>query len=163
MAHANTLREFPEQLSASGASYTRVPGYYAVHDAGEGARDSRAVMTLKEEGIIVYRDEPDEGRDDEATLSAVYRLQPSGPLFVPTGKLFIRFAEGVAADSRRAEIGRAGYEIVKLSQYTPHTAWLRHASGAIAQSLSNIHLLESLADVENVEPQMLTARELRET
>jgi hypothetical protein len=80
---------------------------------------------------------------------------------VPTGQIYIRFAEGVAADSRRREIERAGYEIVKTTQYTPHTAWLKSTSGDIAQALSNIHALEGLADVENVEPQMLTARDLR--
>ncbi|HEY0377079.1 MAG TPA: hypothetical protein VGC87_08985 [Pyrinomonadaceae bacterium] len=165
MAPANLFRGFPERLRVGterrDASYTLAPGYHAVHHGREETDTAGAVMTLKEEGIAVYRGEPDESRGDTARVTPVYELQPSGPLAVPTGKVFVRFAQGVDAASRRAEIERAGYEIVKTSPYTPHTAWLQSASGGVAQSLSNIHALESLADVENVEPQMLTPREPR--
>lgn len=167
MAPANLSQDFPERLRASterrDTFYTRVPGYYAARHGREEAADTAAVMTLKEEGIAVYRGEPDEGGRVAASVTPVYQLQPSGPLAVPTGKVYIRFAEGIEAASRRGEIERAGYEIVKTSQYVPHTAWLQSTSGSIAQSLSNIHALESLADVENVEPQMLTARMARES
>ncbi len=166
MSPSNLFRDFPERLRASTerpeASYTRVPGYHAVHHGREQADTTGAVMTLKEEGIAVYRGEPDENHPDTISLTPVYSLQPSGPLAVPTGKVFIRFAQGVEAASRRQEIESAGYEIAQISKYTPHTAWLQSTSSTIAHSLSNIHALESLADVENVEPQMLTLRELRE-
>lgn len=166
MAQANLFQDFPERLRAgterSDSSYKCVPGYYAVHNATAGADATDALLSLKEEGIAVYRGEPDESRGDTSSLTPVYELQPSGPLVVPTGQLYIRFAEGVDASSRREQIERAGYKIVKTSQYTPHTAWLQSTSGNIAHALSNIHALESLADVENVEPQMLTTREPRE-
>jgi hypothetical protein len=164
MAATNLFPDFPERLRAGterhDTYYTRVPGYYAAHRAADAAG---AVMTLKEEGIAVYRGEPDESRGDKTSLTPVYSLQPSGPLAVPTGQVFIRFAQGVDAASRRSDIERAGYEIVKTTLYTPHTAWLQSISGGTAQALSNIHALESLAEVENVEPQMLTAREPRGT
>jgi hypothetical protein len=164
MAPANLFPDFPERLRAGterrDTYYTRVPGRYAVHQVADTAG---AVMTLKEEGIAVYRGQPDASRGDKASLTPVYSLQPSGPLAVPTGQVFIRFAQGVDAASRRGDIERAGYEIVKTSSYTPHTAWLQSISGNVAHSLSNLHALESLPDVENVEPQMLTPREPRET
>ena len=163
MAQESRLKGFPERLRAStnrgDTFYTRVPDYYAAHQAADTAD---AVMTLKEEGIAVYRGEPDEGHGDAASVTPVYALQPSGPLAVPTGQIFIRFPEGVAAASRHAEIVRAGYEIVKISPYTPHAAWLKSANGNIAQALTNIPALEKLRDVENVEPQMLTVRETRD-
>lgn len=166
MSQPNLFHDFPERLPASterrDTFYTRVPGYHAVHHGLEEADRTDAVMTLKEEGIAVYRTETNESRGDTASLTPVYELHPSGPLAVPTGKVFIRFTEGVDAASHREEIERSGYEIAKTSQYTPHTAWLRSKSGSIAQSLTNIHALESLPDVENVEPQMLTVREPRE-
>ena len=164
MAHENRLEAFPERLRAGtkrgDTFYPRVPGYYAVHDTRDAAD---AVMTLKEEGIAVYRGEPDDAHGDAASVTPVYSLQPSGPLAVPTGQIFIRFHEGVVAASHHAEIVREGYEIVKISPYTPHTAWLKSANSNIAQSLTNIPALEKLHDVENVEPQMLTPRETRET
>lgn len=163
MAHEDRLREFPERLSAGtqrgDTFYARAEGYYATQ---EGADAADAVMTLKEEGIAVHRGEPGGGKGGAADVTAVYRLQPSGPLAVPTGQIYIRFAEGVAADSRSREIESAGYEIVKTSPYAPHTAWLKSTSGDIAHALSNLHALERLAGVENVEPQMLTTRELRD-
>jgi hypothetical protein len=141
MAHENRLRGFPERLRAGtqrgDSFYARVPGYYAAHDAREGADAAGAVMTLKEEGISVYRGEPGGGVGDATTVTPVYELQPSGPLAVPTGQIFLRFAEGVAADSQRREIESAGYRIVKTSQYTPHSAWLievnlgQHRAGAV--------------------------------
>ncbi|HYG81143.1 MAG TPA: hypothetical protein VD861_12180 [Pyrinomonadaceae bacterium] len=165
MAPSNILQQFPERLRAGterpGTFYTRVPGYYAVHYGREEAGTADAVMTLKEEGIAVYRGEPDESRRGTASVTPVYQLQPSGSFAVPTGKVYIRFAEGVEAATRRDEIKRAGYEIIKTSPYAPHTAWLQSVSGSTARALSNIHVLESLADVENAEPQMLTAREQR--
>lgn len=166
MAHENMLREFPERLRAGtnrgDTFYARVPGYYAAHGSREDADTTGAVMTLKEEGIAVYSGEPDDSQADAARVTPVYELQPSGPLAVPTGQIYIRFREGVAADSRRREIENAGYEIVKTSQYTPHTAWLKSASDSIAHALSNIHALERLADVDNVEPQLLTVRATRD-
>jgi hypothetical protein len=162
MSPAKLFPDFPERLRAGterrDTYYTRVPDYYALHRAADAAG---AVMTLKEEGIAVYHGEPDANRDDKTSLTPVYSLQPSGPLAVPTGEVFIRFAQGIDATSRRDEIERAGYKIVKTTSYTPHTAWLQSTSGGVAQSLSNIPALEALADVANVEPQMLTAPGLR--
>jgi len=60
-----------------------------------------------------------------------------------------------AAETRRKELARAGYEVVQLLVYAPQAAWVRARSGGIAEALTSIPALEALAEVENVEPQML--------
>ncbi|HEX8282899.1 MAG TPA: hypothetical protein VF588_06070 [Pyrinomonadaceae bacterium] len=170
MNREKDFADFPEKVSAgaarSGANYVRAEGRYAVHQ-GEGKQEAAgAELTFAHEGIAVYRGEPGEeraGRTEsrEATLTPVYKLQPDGPLAVPTGKIFLRFKEGVEAASRREEIERAGYEIVQTPPYSPSSAWVRSASGDVARSLADIDSLEKLEDVVNVEPQMLVERSLR--
>jgi len=114
-------------------------------------------LLLEDGAIAVFRGELDEAgmTVQSGALSAVYGLQPSGLLAVPTGRVFVRFAEGVKAESRRQEINRAGYELIESLSYAPHAAWLRARSGDIADALAGIPRLEQLPDVENVEPQML--------
>lgn len=46
-------------------------------------------------------------------------------------------------------------ELVESLAYVPQAAWLRAPSGDIAAALAGLSRLEQLADVENVEPQML--------
>ncbi len=161
MSRQRDFSDFPERVGAGAGRgwYVRARGRYAVHHA-EGEQDaSGAEMTFAREGIAVHRGEPGETRG--ATLTPVYRLQPDGPLSVPTGKIFLRFKEGVEAASRRAEIERAGYEIIESPPYAPSGAWVRAADGDVALSLSQIEALEKLADVKNVEPQMLVERAQR--
>lgn len=165
MSRESEFADFPERVGAgrarSGAYYVREPGRYAVH-RGEGEEAAAgAEVTFAREGIAVFRGEPPESRAREATLTPVYRLHPNGPPAVPTGKIFLRFKEGVEAASRREQIERAGYEIIQTPPYSPSSAWVRSASGGIARSLSGVGALEKLADVENVEPQMLVERARR--
>lgn len=165
MSRQKDFSDFPERVSAgagrAGAWYVRAPGRYAVRQ-GEGEQEaSGAEMTFAREGIAVFSGEPGAARADAATPTPVYRLQPDGPLAVPTGKIFLRFKEGVEAASRREEIERAGYEIIETPPYAPSGAWVRAVGGDVARSLSNIKALEKLADVENVEPQMLVERARR--
>lgn len=165
MSRQKDFSDFPERVGAgtgrAGAWYVRAPGRYAVRQ-GEGPQEaSGAEMTFAREGIAVFRGEPGAARAGATTPTPVYRLQPDGPLAVPTGKIFLRFKEGVEAASRRKEIERAGYEIIETPPYAPSGAWVRAAGGDVARSLSNIKALEKLADVENVEPQMLVERAQR--
>lgn len=163
MSREHVFKDFPERVGAGkgrgGAYYVREPGRYAVHGAEGEADAAGAEMTFEQEGIGVFRGEP--GRARDATLTPVYRLHPDGPTAVPTGKIFIRFSEGVEAAARRTEIERAGYEIIQTPPYAPSGAWVRSATGDIARSLADIDALEKLADVENVEPQMLIERSTR--
>ncbi|MCA1618392.1 MAG: hypothetical protein LC795_03580 [Acidobacteria bacterium] len=170
MRRESDFADFPERVSAGaargGAHYVRAEGHYAVHQ-GEAKQDAAdAEMTFAPEGIAVYRGAPREARAGkahahEAALTPVYRLHPDGPLAVPTGKIFLRFREGVEAATRRKEIERAGYEVIEIPPYSQSGAWVRSASGDVARSLTDLDALEKLADVENVEPQMLVERSLR--
>ena len=162
MSRKNDFSDFPERVSAGTGRgwYVRERGRYAV-EQGEGEQEaSGAEVTFAREGIAVFRGEPDEGAD-AANPTPVYRLQPAGPPAVPTGKIFLRFKEGVEAASRRAEVERAGYEIIETPPYAPSGAWVRASGGDVARSLSDIKALDKLADVENVEPQMLVERAQR--
>ena len=116
-----------------------------------------AVLLLDDGAIAVFQGEPGEAAEasQAGSLTPVYGLQPSGLPAVPTGQVFIRFAEGVKAEDHRQEINQAGYELVESPVYAPQAAWLRAQSGDIAEALVGIPRLEQLPDVENVEPQML--------
>lgn len=165
MTRERGFDDFPERVSAGtlrrGAYYVRSPGHYAVHHGGRELDVAGAEIVYAQEGIAVFRGEPAESPVQPSTLTPVYRLHPDGPPAVPTGKVFIRFREGVDAATRRGEIERAGYEIIQTPPYAPSGAWVRSASGDTARALSDIAALEGLADVESVEPQMLIERDLR--
>jgi len=169
------LTAYPQQVPFGGESaqqvYVQKPGYYAVHYAqsatAEGSRASsietfEAVAVMEEEAIVIFSGTPtDRNIASAATLSPVYTLQPSGSLAVPTGRVFVRFAETVSIESRQAAIQTAGYEILEHVPYAPHAAWLQARSGNIADALANLSQLMTLPDMKNVEPQMLMQRALR--
>jgi hypothetical protein len=167
----NTQRDpfarYPEQVRAgrdgTAATYLRQPGCYAIHDRPPGRPAPGARQLLNDGAIAIYQGEPgDRTGPDEGTLGPVYALQPGGTPAVPTGLVFLRFAEGVSAEARRRDIQQAGYEIVKSPRYAPHTAWVRSGSGDIAAALVGLPALERLPDVEHVEPQMLMASSPRD-
>ena len=162
--------EYPEQIRVgndayaglrlrTAVSYTRKPGYYAIHYNQPKTLVKGAILQLNDGKIAVFPGEPNQS--EQGTLSPIYTLQPNGSLAVPTGLIFIRFAESVDVKSQREVINRAGYEIVESLPYAPHSAWLRAQSGNIADAIAGISRLEAIADVENVEPQMLMERGLR--
>ncbi|MEH1940117.1 MAG: hypothetical protein V7L01_07870 [Nostoc sp.] len=146
--------------------YTRKPGYYAVHYNQPNTVASGAILQLNQDamsptGVVaaVFPGEPNQS--EQGTLSPIYTLQPNGSVAVPTGLVFICFAEGVDVESQREAINRAGYEIAQSLSYTPHAAWLRAQSGNIADAIAGISQLEAIPKVENIEPQMLMERGLR--
>jgi hypothetical protein len=164
MSHKDYFSKYPRQIRANMASsaplYVRKAGHYAVHQRPPELPAPEAALLLDDGAIAVFQGEPDEAAEASQAggLSPVYGLQPSDLPAVPTGRIFVRFAEGVKAESRRQEIDRAGYELVESLSYAPHAAWLRARSGDIADALAGISQLEQLPDVENVEPQMLQER-----
>ncbi|NJR61239.1 MAG: hypothetical protein HC769_21845 [Cyanobacteria bacterium CRU_2_1] len=94
-------------------------------------------------------------------FSPVYSLRSGDSFMVPTGLVFVRFAEGVPAESHQDAIEQAGYKINEIPPYAPHAAWVYAQSGEIADALSQLSKLEAIPDVENVEPQMLMQRSHR--
>jgi hypothetical protein len=110
---------------------------------------------LEDGAVAVFRGAPDERTRRTARIGPVYRSE-KGRLIVPTGRVLLRFREGVSADSRRPDIEAAGYEIEEVPPYAPNAAWVRRKGGDIAGSASARQSLRKLADVENIEPQLLS-------
>ncbi len=162
--------EYPQQIRVKtdqAAVYSRQPGYYAVHHKQPGKVSAEAVLQLNNGAIAVFQGEPNAAENailadaNAGALSPIYTLQPGGSLAVPTGLVFISFAEGVDVESHRKAIRHAGYEVAQSLSYAPHAAWLQAHSGKILDALVGIYHLEAIPDVKNVEPQMLMARSLR--
>ncbi|MBN3941819.1 hypothetical protein [Nostoc sp. NMS9] len=162
--------EYPEQIRVgsnaydalrlrTALSYTRKPGYYAVHYNQPGTVATGAILRLNDGAIAVFSGEPNQS--EQGILSPVYTLESNGSIAVPTGLVFIRFAEGVDVESQHEAINRAGYKVAQSLSYAPHTAWLRAQSGNIVDAIAGIYQLEAIANVENVEPQMLMERGFR--
>ncbi len=168
----NYFSEYPQQIrfgtQQSAVLYSRKPGYYAVHYKEPGTVAPGAVLQLNDGAIAVFQGEPDEPENairlasTTGTLGPIYTLQADGTLAVPTGLVFIRFVEGVEVELHREAIKQAGYEIAQSLSYAPQAAWLRAQSGNILDALVGISKLESIPNVENVEPQMLMERVQRQ-
>jgi hypothetical protein len=89
-------------------------------------------------------------------ITPVYALEPNGPFAVPTGLVFVRFKEEIKAEAQYQALASTGYTIIDIPLYAHYSAWVRHKSKDIAAALTNLSSLETLSDVVNVEPQMLT-------
>jgi hypothetical protein len=163
MAANELLAVFPTRVQASSRSpdlwYERVPDLFALHGQIPASLRTAAVYELNEGAIVVLRGAP--GREPVApaiaAVTPVYALRPNGPPAVPTGLVFVRFAERVAIDERRDQLAQAGYNVAEVPAYAPHAAWVRASHGGIATSLAGIAALAGIADVVSVEPQMLSA------
>ena len=155
---------FPDSVPASterpSSTYSRVPGWFAVHGAPPPSLTLPVAFTLNEGAISVCRGEPPDPRalPPSLLITPVYSLRPGGRPAVPTGRVFIRFAEHIRADSRREALAQAGYRIVDLPAYAPQAAWVESAEDGVAASLAGLARLQTLAEIVNVEPEMLTPR-----
>lgn len=145
--------------SDHGVSYELAEDVVAAHDADPS---SGAVMSLEGDRISVEPIDavgPREVR--EGMFGPVYRQMPGGEFAVPTGRVFVRFDERDSATRHEKELGAAGYRIEQVPSYAPHAAWLRPASGSVADALRRLGGVEKLASVEHVEPQLLTTPAVR--
>lgn len=152
------LSEFPKRLRAStqhpDVVYVRDDAHYAVH--GQPANAREIALVNGESGIAVIAGKP---KAIDKNVTAVYRNDSA--LAVPTGRVLVRFAEGVDAGDHALNIEQAGYHIEQKLSYAPNAAWVCDCDGDVAGALKRIDQLEKLPDVENVEPQMLSSRALR--
>lgn len=115
------------------------------------------------EAITVYRGGPAAWHTwslDPASITAVYALSGTR-IVVPTGRVFVRFRDGVVASARAADLERAGYRLAQTLPYAPNAAWLEAGDQRMASALGNIGRLEALSDVVNIEPQLLAPRAAR--
>jgi len=149
-------RKLPASAKADAPSYELVSDLYAVHRERAGLAQG-AELLLDEGKIAIFKVEANSSRSaaPEGNLSAVYRLTPGGSLAVPTGRIFIRFAEGLEVGASQEALSQAGYEVTETLAYAQNAAWLQTRSGDIADSLNGLAGLKELPNVESVEPQML--------
>lgn len=167
---ADPLAAFPAKLRHSTSNpdvvYVRAPGFFARRGATPRGLDDAPMMTLDADGdaIHVYRGvtpaapraRSPEARDDR--LLAVYARDASATaLAIPTGRVFVRFADALKAEAFSDKLRALGYRIVRTVSYAPNAAWLESVSGA-SEALKNIDKIESLAEVVNVEPQLISPR-----
>jgi hypothetical protein len=97
----------------------------------------------------------------EAGEVPAYELSPGAGEARPTGRVLVRFRDAEALGRHQADIETAGYVVEEILSYAPQAAWLRAASGSSAEGLRGIPRLERIAEVEEVEPQMLRTRALK--
>jgi len=172
MSNDDIFQVYPQEVRAStepnSPIYKRLPSFYAVHGWRADTPGVVPVQTFDDDAIAIIKGEPDadpsnaadttQPGDAQRKLSPVYAQQSgggAGSMAVPTGRVFIRFADPVKVADRETEIRRAGYELDQKLNYAPNAAWLRARSGNIADALNGLAIIAKLADVENVEPQML--------
>ena len=138
MSSGEEFADWPRRVSGPGGLvYSMMDGHYAVQ--------SRP-------GSVEFR----KGRPAEqgARVTPVYAAENGAPA-APTGDVFVRFVEGQKAEARRADLERAGYEVVKIPAYAPHAAWARARTGGAPWALRHLSDLHDLPGVEAVEPQLL--------
>jgi hypothetical protein len=92
---------------------------------------------------------------------AVYADSGSKAILVPTGRVLVRFAEGVVARAKVTSLAHAGYRIAALIDYAENAAWVDAADGDVAAALRGLDRLAAIAGVVSVEPQLLSARALK--
>src|SRR5688572_592190 len=152
---------YPAQLevrSSEGAvaRYQLAPEFYASPSGQSAAASDRPVAQL-DENIAVFEGSAPKGDAAADNVLPVYRAQPSGAFAIPTGRVWVRFAEGVEATQQREAMAKLGFSIEESPSWAPQAAWVRASSGKIADTLAATARLSALPKVEQVEPQILTA------
>jgi hypothetical protein len=161
--------DYPAQVrsGSDGTTFERRLDLYAlrkpINDQPPGESDNvagpAAIASLTDGGDVftVHAGEPP--RVD--AVVPVYSAGPDGPLAIPTGRVFVRLAEGVRVEDRRPAFEAAGFQIDRLLPYASNAAWLRPAQGGTAAALPLATDLGKLPDVVHVEPQLLLQRALK--
>lgn len=161
------LTSFPDILlvmtERASLRYAKQPLLYAVHGPLPAYLNAAVELVLEDNSVTICRGTPPQSADlpPSLTITPVYRLDPHGPLAVPTGQIFIRSKPGTSIEEHRSHYAALGYTIVEIPSYAPHTAWIQATTGDAATSLQNFERLKTLPDVENVEPQLLMQQKTR--
>lgn len=164
--YPDTLSTVATQSSDPIQRYRQKSGYYAVHYSQPTDPAGAEFVMADDAGgaIAVFKGEVSERSAQrsgiQGTITPVYSAE-GGLAAIPTGQVFVRFAEGVDARDRAPDLEKLGYEIVKVLSFAPQGAWVRAKNGSIPEGLENLRSLEDLAQVEKIEPQMLIERSLR--
>ncbi len=162
------LEKFPEKVpqgSGSDAGMYRVAQnmYAAAGPLTEAMKGDR-VATLEHEQIHVLR-LPAENMELDfpkgGNVTAVYTLNRNGTFFIPTGRLFVRLEKNKKLQDLARRLAALQFRIVDIPAYAPHAGWIAHESGEPGRALAELDSVRNLEGVENVEPQMLSARSLK--
>lgn len=138
-----------EPAGPGGAAYELRPDLHALHGAGgQGGGEVAQFGTVRVYSGAVAGGDP------------VYALS-GGSLAVPTGRVFVRFAEGGSPRSAERQITDAGFRIEQIPAYAPNAAWVAPAGG-IAAALRGVDALRAVPGVEHAEPEMLMEPRRRE-
>jgi len=149
MSAQETWHGFPDRCGP----YARIAGCFALRGPVPPSLAGQVRYAIDDAGVTVCDGEPPDR--PERGVIAVYARPPGGAPSVPTWQVHVRFAEGVRARDRADDLARAGYEIARVPEPAPHTAWLRAADGDIAAALVAFERLGNVPDVELAEPEML--------
>lgn len=150
---------YPERVAGSPGApgpYARVPDCYAVPAGGKAPKEG-VLLKLGHGATAVVRSEQPPA-DPRAVC--VYKT-PDGGLVVPTGRVFVRFAEGDSAARHEGAIKAAGYRVEQVPGYAPNAAWVVASDGEVGTALSRVGSLVTIPGVERVEPQMEGERSTR--
>ena len=151
---------YPAQLEVRShegavARYELAPEFYA--SAGKPLSATDRLVAQLDENIAVFEGAAPEGDAAADKIFPVYRAQPSGAFAVPTGRICVRFPEGMKAEGQQEANEKLGFRIEESPAWAAQAAWVRPSSGKIADALAAVSRLKTLPDVELVEPQILTA------
>jgi hypothetical protein len=124
----------------------------ALHGAATTS-GARAVLHLPGAEVEVVRD-VDVGASELRRRGPVYAQQPTGPLAVPTGRVFLRLARTAGTDLA-ARLAPLGFKIVPQPHATAAGAWVEPLGGRIEDGLVRLTDLAALPGVEGAEPELL--------
>ncbi len=105
---------------------------------------------------LVPRPSGDAYELDETAERPVYRAGGTGAPATPTGRVFVRFAEGIDAHAHAGALETAGFRLEAVPGYAPHAAWVRPLSGQLADALTGLARLREVPGVQDAEPQFET-------
>jgi hypothetical protein len=157
---AHIITSSPPRLSfgRTGHDYDLASDLIALHGTREGPS---AVLALEGDGVFVYRLDNLRQSVERDRAGPVYRRRPDGEIVIPTGRVLVRFAQGVRAEEHREDLARAGYVLETTLRYAPQAIWVRARDGDIAGGLRNLQRLRELPGVEQLEAQMLSESKQR--
>ena len=138
--------------------FDRRDDLYAVRrKAGASSNAVARIEADAEHHYTVHTGTPADAHTGDDAIP-VYSAGADGPLAVPTGRLFVRFNEGIKPADHTAALRKLGFTIEKTLSYAPSAAWVAPVAGNATAALEHLEALEKLPDVAHVEPQMIMQR-----
>lgn len=131
---------------------------YAVRGGDSRVLRDDIEMQLPGDGISILRGTPPSNSLHSVELLPVYAASMESTPAVATERIFLRFQQGLAAESARSQIEALGFKIDAVPAHAPHCAWLEPRSGRVEDALSKLVALRALPGAAHVEPQLLRPR-----